>query len=254
MPELSVTFNLISAEYQEVILVLQDINPKALGFYMLNGLCHMISITGYVIDCSRNIILTETYLRNFKVANDSIFSMHIKKLSATDAYNAYLKDRASMLNLNSSTAEDLAIARICNIIRADSPEKALEVKESFYSQSKQIKDILTEELTKDGISNKGIRLYNAHKTLLNAVTFFIKAGYKDAVSQALYTVLPIFTDVYKYARERISRDNNSSQVCTVFIGELAEKARNPFELYKYNLDFIRVGQDYNVECIKYIEE
>lgn len=269
-PVLSPTFLALSAEYQQIILEglktkfnmgqfiqsenlpanllpLQGIDPKSLNFYMLHVFYDIAGAAGHNVS-NGSIIITENYWKNFKLANNAINSLICKNETALNAYNTYLIERAKMIKLDCVSKEDFAIVKICNLIRIYSPTDAKEVKQSYINLPVQVKEMLTKELTKDGISNKGILLYYAPASLSNAVNFFKKTGSIKAIDDAIKIVLPIFANVYGLAKAKINKNENEIGVCTVFIADIAEKAKKPLELKNYKFVFKGVNSDYNVKC------
>lgn len=270
MPELSPTFVSLSDEYKEIILAglktkfnmgqfiqsenlpasllpLQGIDITSLNYYMLHVFYDIAGAAGHVRN-NGSIIVTEDYWRSFKSANKAIFDMISGKLNAQEAYNTYLSKRAEMANLQFESNEDIAIVKICNLIRVYSPNEAKQVKESYCYLPVQVKEMLTKELSKDGITDNGILLYYAPATLSNAVNYFKNSGDADAIHKAITIVIPIFANIYGLAKAKINKANKSSKVCTVFIADVAQKAKHPIELPNYKFNFTDVNGDYNVSC------
>ncbi len=268
MPELSPTFSDLLSKYQNIILTglrtkfnmgqfiqsenlpasllpLQGIDYLSLNFYMLHVFFDIAGAAGHVKN-NGSVIVTDAYWKNFKAANDSIYAMLEGKISATEAYNRYLLKRAKMLGLDCIKNEDLAVVKICNLIRIFSAKDASIVKNCYNDLPIQVKEMLTKELVKDGIYDKGILLYYAPATLSNAVNYFKKEGYKDAINKAMNIILPIFANIYGLAKAKMSK--STSGVCTVFIADVAELAKTPMEIQNYKFTFTKVNDDYKVEC------
>lgn len=270
MPQLSPTFVSLSEEYKEIILTvlktkfnmgqfiqsenlpanllpLQGIDIKSLNYYMLHVFYDIAGAAGHVKN-NGSIIVTEDYWKSFKAANNVICDMVCGKLDAQVAYNKYLSKRAEMAKLQFVSNEDTAIIKICNLIRVYSPNDAKQVKQSYYNLPVQVREMLTKELAKDGITDNGILLYYAPATLSNAVNYFKSIGEMNAINKAMEIVLPILANIYGLAKAKISKAKKSLKVCTVFIADVAEKAKKPLELQNYKLHFTDVNGDYNVSC------
>lgn len=270
MPELSPTFSSLLPEYQKIILAgletkfnmgqfvssenlpvnllpLQGIDIRSLNFYMIHVFYDIAGASGHVINDGTTII-TEAYWRDFKVANKVILDMVYGSQNAIEAYNTYLLERAQMLKLDYITKEDFAIVKICNLIRISSPQEAKEVKQSYINLPVQVKEMLTKELTKDGINNKGILLYYVPALLSNATNYFRKNGNINVIGNAMKIALPILANIYGLTRAKINNCENDSGICTVFIADVAEKAKKPLELPNYKFIFKQVNDDYNVKC------
>ena len=149
MPELSPTFSSLLPEYQEIILTgletkfnmgqfvssenlpanllpLQGIDTRSLNFYMIHVFYDIAGAAGHIIN-DGTVVVTEAYWNNFKAANNAIYDMVCGKQTAIEAYNTYLLERAKMLKLNCMNKEDYAIVKVCNLIRACSPQEADEL-------------------------------------------------------------------------------------------------------------------------------
>lgn len=270
MPQLSPTFVSLSEEYKEIILTglktkfnmgqfiqsenlpanllpLQGIDIKSLNYYMLHVFYDIAGAAGHVKN-NGSIIVTEDYWKSFKAANNVICDMVCGKLDAQVAYNKYLSKRAEMAKLQFVSNEDTAIIKICNLIRVYSPNDAKQVKQSYYNLPVQVREMLTKELAKDGITDNGILLYYAPATLSNAINYFKSIGEMSAINKAMEIVLPILANIYGLTKAKISKAKKSLKVCTVFIADVAEKAKKPLELQNYKLYFTDVNGDYNVSC------
>lgn len=270
MPELSPTFISLSAYYKEIILTglstkfnmgqfiqsenlpasllaLQGIDITSLNYYMLHVFYDIAGAAGHSKN-NGSIIVTEDYWKSFKAANNAICDMISGSLNAQDAYNQYLSKRAEMANLQFVSNEDVAIVKICNLIRVYSPSEAKQVKQSYCNLPTQVREMLTKELVKDGIADTGILLYYAPATLSNAVNYFRSAGDVDAINKAISIVLPILANIYGLAKAKINKANKGLKVCTVFIADVAQKAKQPLELPNYKMHFTDVNDDYEVTC------
>lgn len=270
MPQLSPTFISLSEEYKDIILTglktkfnmgqfiqsenlaanllpLQGIDIKSLNYYMLHVFFDIAGAAGHV-KSNGSIIVTEDYWKSFKAANNVICDMVCGKLDAQEAYNKYLSKRAEMAKLQFVSNEDTAIIKICNLIRVYSPNDAKQVKQSYYNLPVQVREMLTKELIKDGITDNGILLYYAPATLSNAINYFKSIGEMSAINKAMEIVLPILANIYGLTKAKISKAKKSLKVCTVFIADVAEKAKKPLELQNYKLYFTDVNGDYNVSC------
>lgn len=270
MPELSPTFSSLLPEYKEIILTgletkfnmgqfvssenlpanllpLQGIDTRSLNFYMLHVFYDIAGAAGHVVN-DGTVVVTEAYWNNFKAANDAIYNMVCGKQTALEAYNTYLLERAKMLKLNCINKEDYAIVKICNLIRACCPQEAAEVKQSYINLPIQVREMLTKELTKDGINDKGILLYYAPAVFSNATNYFKKNGNINVIGNTMKIVLPILANIYGLARAKINKNENNVGVCTVFIADVAKNAKQPLELPNYKFIFKQVNDDYNVEC------
>ena len=112
----------------------------------------------------------------------------------------------------------------------------------------QVKEMLTKELTKDGINNKGILLYYVPATLSNAINYFKKNGDINAISNAMNVLLPIFANIYGLTKAKICNYKSAHGVCTAFIADVAEKAKKPLEMFNYKVAFENVNNDFYVRC------
>lgn len=270
MPELSPTFMSLLPEYQKIILrgletkfnmgqfvssenlpanllSLHGIDIRSLNFYMIHVFYDIAGAAGHVRN-DGSVIVTEAYWKNFKVANNAILAMVRKEQTAIEAYNAYLLERAKMLELNCVSKEDYAIIKVCNFCKICSPMEAAEVKKTYLKLPVQVKEMLTKELTKDGINNKGILLYYAPATLSNAINYFKKNGDINAISNAMNILLPIFANIYGLTKAKICNSESAHGVCTAFIADVAEKAKKPLEMFNYKVAFENVNNDFYVGC------
>lgn len=269
-PELSETFASLSKKYQEILLTglktkfnmgqfiqsenfaanlepLIEIDLKSLDYYMIHVLFDIGGAAGHVRN-DGSLIITEAYWKNFKYANNSISKLFFGEFDSIGAYNLYLKKRAKMLNLKIDAPEDMAIIKICNLLRIASYDEAKQVQESYRNLPIQVKELLTRELNKNGILNKGILLYYAPATLQNAINFFKKENCENPIGEAMKIVLPIFANIYGMI---ISKNYSAEKtgVCTVFIGDVAEMAKTPHELENVTFDFTKVAENYEVTCV-----
>lgn len=112
----------------------------------------------------------------------------------------------------------------------------------------QVKEMLTKELTKDGINNKGILLYYVPATLSNAINYFKKNGDINAISNAMNVLLPIFANIYGLTKAKICNYKSAHGLCTSFIADVAEKAKKPLEMFNYKVAFENVNNDFYVRC------
>ena len=112
----------------------------------------------------------------------------------------------------------------------------------------QVKEMLTKELTKDGINNKGILLYYVPATLSNAINYFKKNGDINAISNAMNVLLPIFANIYGLTKAKICNYKSAHGLCTSFIADVAEKAKKPLEMFIYKVAFENVNNDFYVRC------
>lgn len=270
MPELSPTFMSLLPEYKEIILrgletkfnmgqfvrsenlpanllPLKGIDLKSLNFYMMHVFYDIAGAAGHVRNDGTTIV-TEAYWKNFKAADKAITAMLNKKYTEIETYNQYLIERAKMLELNCVSKEDYAIIKVCNLCRICSPIDANKVRQTYLKLPVQVKDMLTKELTKDGINNNGILLYYAPATLSNAINFFKKNGDENAINNAMKIILPIFANIYGLTRAKISSSGKDYGICTTFIADVAEKAKDPLELADYKLSFENVKEDFFVKC------
>ncbi len=270
MPELSPTFVSLSDDYKEIILKglstnfnmgqfiqsenlpanllpLQGIDIKSLNYYMLHVFYDIAGAAGHV-KSNGSIIVTDDYWKSFKSANNEICDMVCGKLSAQEAYNAYLSKRAEMVNLQLEGNQDIAIVKICNLLRVYSPDEAEQIKKSYCNLPVQVREMLTKELSKDGITENGILLYYAPATLSNAVNYFKNNRDSDAINKGIEIILPILANIYGLVKAKINKANKEEKVCTVFIADVAQKAKQPLELPNYKFDFIDVNGNYDVKC------
>lgn len=269
-PELSETFAGLSSDYQKILLnglktkfnmgqfiqsenfpanlmPLEMVDIKSLNYYMIHVLFDIGGAAGHVRN-DGSLIITEAYWRNFKYANDCIFKFVFGELSSIEAYDLYLEKRAEMLNLKSNTDEDMAIIKICNLLRISSVDEAKQVKDSYNILPVQVKEMLTRELNKNGIFDNAILLYYAPATLQNAINFFKKENYENPIAEAMKIVLPIFANIYGFV---ISKNYSEEKrgVCTAFIGDVAETAKIPHDLVNVTFDFTEVSGNYEVICV-----
>ncbi|MBQ7307371.1 MAG: hypothetical protein IJW82_02480 [Clostridia bacterium] len=274
-PSLSPTFESLDKKYQDYLLIglktkfnmgqyvqsenlasdlepLKNLDETSKNYYMLHILYDVAGATGHV-NPNGSLIVNQSYWENFKSANKTIDDFINGKTTSTQCYDNYIKERSEMLDLKINSKQDYAVTKLCNLMRVSNKEEAKHIKEIFNSQPQKIKNILINEMTRNGVTEKGILLYYAPATLSNALKYFQNNNSQDPTRDALNIVLPLFASIYKETRN-IKNSTNSNSNSSVFLSSVAEACKDPLSLKNYNFKLEQKGNDFNLNCIKKTDE
>ena len=270
-PNLSPTFVGLNKEYQNYLLTglktkfnmgqyvqsenlasdllpLKNLDEKSKNFYMLHILYDVAGATGH-INQNGSMIVNQSYWNNFKCACNTIDNYIDKKSTAQQSYDNYIEKRSQMLGLKLNSKQDYAVTKLCNLMRISNKQDAKHILEVFNNQQPKVKNILVEEMTKNGIDENGILLYYAPASLSNAMKYFNSNGSNDAIKDTLDNVLPLFASIYKQTRNIKNATNNNNN-SSVFLSSVAEICKEPLTLKNYNFKLEQKGNDFNLTCNK----
>lgn len=271
-PELSPTFSGLRKRYQEDILVGLETNfnmgqfvqseclpvdlsallhtkKRALDFYMVHVLFDIAGAAGHVCPTS-SIICTEVYWKRFSWALEAINNMVKYAQTPSTAYRYYLKKTMDYFKLVSPTNRpvDYCVARLYNLLRVTTVEEAKTVENAFWHHtSDYTRAILCKELSKTGEYGRdlGILMYYLPAILQNALDYYRNNTLKnDAYERLFDEVIPKVSEIYRAVR--FIADKGQTGEIVSFVADVARAAKNPEELSKATLSFIRIGDDIEV--------
>lgn len=228
------------------LIPLVNLDEESFDFYMLHVLYDIGGATGHITR-KGTIIIDDDFWNKFKISEKYLKEMNEEK-DVLPAYNAYLNDRKSVLQLQGEGDEITSTVKICNMLGTSDPHNAQMILESLENQEKNIKENLLKELTATGInSDNAILLYYAPATFLNAINYLKNEKSGNPISEGLNIVLPTLSRIYSQTRLNINKKDNIPDITTVMISDVAKKAgENPYELLKSDFEIQSVGDDFEV--------
>lgn len=228
---------------------LVNLDEESFDYYMLHVLYDIGGATGHVTR-KGSIIIDDDFWTKYKTAEGYLKQMK-SKADILPAYDGYLNDRGRILQLQGEGNDIISAIKLCNMLRTSDPKKAQIILETLQNQEPNVRAILEKELTATGIdADNGILLYYAPATMKNAIKYFKNNNSENPIVDGLNIVLPTFARIYSQTRANIAKGNNTPNVTTVMISEIAEKAgKNPNELVKSNLELQSVGDDFEASVV-----
>lgn len=220
---------------------LSGLDKESLDFYLLHALSDLSGAAGHVKSVG-SVVMTDHVFRNFESAVKAIEGFS-KGHSPKQVYNNFLADRAAGLGLDVSKPTERAMTRIALMLRASTPTEAKEIEEVFSALPKNVQAILTHELNLSGIEDgTAILLYYSPATLANAKAALKNAGDPLASRHGLEIGLMTFARLFQEGRiEAKGRQGNG--VFTVFLGKIAEAAKDPLGLSNKTIVLNPFGED-----------
>lgn len=268
-PKLSPTFTSLDKKYQDYLLIglktkfnmgqyvqsenlssdlipLKNLDETSKNYYMLHILYDVAGATGH-INPNGSLIVNQSYWDNFKCACNTIDNFIEGKSSPVESYDSYLEKRAEMLDLKFKSKQDYAVVKLCNLMRISNKDEAKHIMEIFNNQPPKVKNVLVDEMAKNGIDEKGILLYYAPATLSNTLKYFQNNKSNDPLKESLDIALPLLSSIYKQTRN-IKNITNNNENCSVFLSSVAEACKDPLSLKNYNFKLESKGNDFNIAC------
>lgn len=220
------------------------LDKESFNYYMLHVLYDIGGATGHVTR-KGSIIIDDDFWTKYKTAEEYLKQMKSKE-DILPAYQGYLNERGSLLELQGDSSDVISAIKLCNMLRTSDPKKAQMVLQTLQSQEPNVRAILEKELTATGIKDdNAILLYYAPATMTNAITYFKNNNAKNLIVDGLNVVLPTFARIYSQTRANLAKQNNNPNVTTVMISEIAKKAgEDPNELTKSNIELQSVSSDF----------
>jgi hypothetical protein len=266
-PEISPSFQRLSAQYQNLIINglkaefniaqfiqgenvaaslggLAGLDQKSLDFYLLHALGDIAGAAGHVKQ-NGSVVMTEPTYQGFNMSIKSINQLK-SGASVVEVHDHYLRQRAYVLNLNIENPEEKALTRICCMLRASDPAEATKVRKTWEDLPNNTREILVQELNRTGV-NDGFAtlLYYSPATLANAQAAYVTAGDKNAFAKGLADGLTALARTYQEAAITI-RERQGNGVYTVMVSALANAAKTPGELNQAEITLRAVGEDAEV--------
>jgi hypothetical protein len=224
---------------------LANIDKSRFNFYILHALYDIGGADGHVSKLGSKII-DAPFWNNFKVAMTQLEKI-VAGGNIYQAYDGFLEARANMLNFDMQSDEDKVVVKLCNMMHINDEKTTKQVKDTFNSQSSQVKKTLVDELLRTGIETdgNGILLYSASATLCNAVEYFERYRSNNPVKEAVNIVLPVLAKIFVKVRKNIKKNGQHKNVIIGRNSELETQAKidpNNLATFLNTLKFRRYTQ------------
>eukprot|EP00933_Yihiella_yeosuensis_P030642 TRINITY_DN24254_c0_g1_i1.p1 TRINITY_DN24254_c0_g1~~TRINITY_DN24254_c0_g1_i1.p1 ORF type:complete len:483 (-),score=77.68 TRINITY_DN24254_c0_g1_i1:70-1350(-) len=189
-------------------------DPNVLRFWLFVSLSFMSGLGGGEggVACHGSLFLNELNGRMLLHCLKSLQQVEVEE--CLPIYWSYLVNRARHLALPTTAAEEIALARLCILCRAQAPQDFQPVKEAFASLDRSDTDPLMEFLLADGIHETAIVFSFLPLCIANA---------KANVTVGLRAMLALLAEIIRMMRNQIrgSMGSKTAKKTTVDLSDLA---------------------------------
>ena len=139
-----------------------DIDERTRGIYVLHAILDIAGAAGH-LNPESSLILTSPTYQNMVWANATLADNQYS--TSSDRYDAYLGHRAEQLEAKmAATADDelrlaKAQVRLACMLRYSEPDQFGRLKSAFEQQPAVVRQLLTEELNRDGLNDRATLPY-----------------------------------------------------------------------------------------------
>lgn len=179
-------------------------DPIALSFDLFVHTCDVAGALGHVNNQS-SVVYTEQTHRALLAMGDSVGVLSDPQNNEWDAYNAYLKIRASWLNLNSEDRSDRVLARLGAMLRLFTPEEGVVLRKALLELDTKLRDRITAQLDaklQDPPSRTPTYMPAVLVNLSNNPQ--LGASKEESLSKAVTIGLPFITRVLEKHKELVA--------------------------------------------------
>lgn len=221
------------------------LDPAAMDFYMLHVIYDIAGAAGQGKQ-NGSIIVTEPTYQGFKQGISALGRL-AQGASLTEAYDAFLGQKAKIYGLDIQNPRHRVVVRIATMMRLPDAQKVKDLLDVFDDLTSNEQGILESELNRAGVNDGfAVLLYYAPATLANAQGALQKAGIPDAFKRSLKIILKTFARVFQESRIAL-KNRNGNGVYTVNISELAKLASlDPEQIAHKKFELQKIGHDANL--------
>lgn len=217
---------------------LKNLDSRAMDYYLVHAVYDIAGAAGHV-NPKGSLVMANPLYEGFKQGINAMKGL-ARGESEVDVYNGFIKSKAKAIDLQFKTPQDKAIAKLAVLSRAGTPEEGQTVKQAFNQLSQENREVLTSNLNKTGIDDRGTLLYYAPAFIQN-----LKGASKEEPVAVLSKGFSILADIYKKADEITDKTQG---VFTVLISDVAKIAKeSPERLLPQDISLRPVGE--NAEAV-----
>lgn len=198
--------------FSKLKLRLPDISPIFLSFDFFVHTCDVAGALGHVNNQS-SLVYTEQSHQAMQAVLESCKLLTNPHKAETDAYDAYLTFRASLLGLNAQDRTDRALARMGAMLRLFTPEEGAVLKQAVLKLPQQMRAQIIEQLdVRKGEELERTPTYMPAVLVNLANNPQLGPAKEERVSQAVILGLPFIARVLETHKKHLLRQEANPSI------------------------------------------